>query len=268
MTNQHEIISLDPTKTWCERLDGRFVFKKITNKEEVDLLRYAHDVLNGKKIVTSRQIFSINVPEVLDWDNQASLLTMSYCEGENLECLLCTSSTRAFAVDLLQALLKFIIANHFFWYDFAPRNILVGSNAIYFVDFEKGIDNSIKHIKPFLRNHVYEEYSSFLLKSERLFEADYVYSLYDGETDITIYISDIKVKRFKAVALQLGFTDTILLSELLKIQHMIINAEEPYMSDDGIIFPRVKLVKMLEDKLKNPQVYVDYAKLIVKASEV
>ena len=268
MNNQHEIISLDPTRTWCERLDGRFVFKKITNKEEVDLLRYAHSVLNNKEIITSKQTFSIRVPEILNWDNQASLLTMSYCEGENLECLLCTSSTRDFAVELLQALFKFIIVNHFFWYDFAPRNILISSNVIYFVDFEKGIDNNVKHIKLFLRTHVYEEYSSFLLKNERLYSADYVYSLYNGESDITISISDIKVKRFKAIALQLGYDGTILLSELLKIQHMIINVEEPHLSDDEIIFPRIKLVKMLEDKLKNPQVYVDYAKLIVKASEV
>ncbi len=262
MINQHEIISLDPSKTWCEEFNNTLVFKKVTQEKEVEHLCYANKTLYGKKVTIAGHTYTIQLPIVLDWNEQASILTMSYCEGENLECLLCNSSTRKAAIEILHTLLKFVISNNFFWYDFAPRNILISSDKIYFVDFEKGIHSNVKHLKLFLRNHVFEEYSSFLLKNERIFSADYVYSLYDGEKDININISDVKVKRFKAIALQLGYTDTILLSELLKIQQMIINKEEPYMLNGEIIFPRIKLVKMLEDKLKNPQVYIDYARLI------
>lgn len=267
MSNIHEIISLDPTKAWCEELNNTLVFKKITNNLEVNLLRYAKSVLERKTVTIAQCTYSIKVPEVFNWDETNSILTMSYCQGNNLECLLCDSSSRSFAIELLQTLLNFIIANNFFWYDFAPRNILVGYDTVYFVDFEKGIDSSIKHLKLFLRNHVFEEYSSFLLKNERIFSSDYVYSLYEEEENITIRISDVKVKRFKAVALQLGYTDTLTLAELLNIQKMIINAEEPYFTNSGIVFPRIELVKMLEDKLKNPDVYKEYAKLIVSISE-
>lgn len=268
MNNQHKIISLDLTRTWCEELNHVLVFKKITQKAEVNLLQFASKALDGRQISIDGHCYTLHVPKVYDWNEQSSVVTMSYCEGENLECLLCTPTTRNFAIKILQELLKFVIFNKFFWYDFAPRNILINSDSIFFVDFEKGIDNNVEHLKLFLRNHVFEEYSSFLMKNERIYSSEYVYTLYDGERDVSINISDVKVKRFKAVALQLGYTDTIKLSELLGVQHLIINAEEPRIIDHELIFPRIKLVKMLEDKLRNPQVYIEYAKLIVEKSEV
>lgn len=263
MAHTHKIISLDPNKAWYEEINNVPAFKKITTFSEVELLQYAKNVLDNKFVYILGHRFFIKVPDVYNWDNINSILTMSYCKGENLECLLCEPTTRNFGIELLQAMLKFILDNNFYWYDFAPRNILVDSSTIYLVDFEKGIDDKIKHLKLFLRNHVFEEYSSFLLRNERIFNTDFVYSLYDGETDKPICITDIKVKRFKSVALQLGYTDTITLSQLLDIQKRIINAEEPYYHNGQIIFPRIQLVKMLENKVSNPNIYHEYAKLIV-----
>lgn len=263
MAHTHKIISLDPNKAWYEEINNVPAFKKITTFSEVELLQYAKNVLGNKFVYILGHKFFIKVPDVYNWDNINSILTMSYCKGENLECLLCEPTTRNFGIELLQAMLKFILDNNFYWYDFAPRNILVDSSTIYLVDFEKGIDDKIKHLKLFLRNHVFEEYSSFLLRNERIFNTDFVYSLYDGETDKPICITDIKVKRFKSVALELGYTDIITLSQLLDIQKRIINAEEPYYHNGQIIFPRIQLVKMLENKVSNPNIYHEYAKLIV-----
>lgn len=263
MKQMHEIISLDPNKVWYENINGIPTFRKITSLTEVNLLNYAKDCLEDTHMCISNKAFRINVPKIYEWNDNTSILTMSFCNGENLECMLCNPATRNFAIEILQATFTFIINNNFFWYDFAPRNILVDSENIYFVDFEKGIDNSISNIKLFLRHHVFEEYSSFLLKSERIFNSEFVYSLYTNEQDKILKTSDIKVKRFKAVALQLGYNDTITLSQLLNIQKLIINAEEPYIKAGEIIFPRIRLTKMLEDKLVNPKVYDEYAKFII-----
>lgn len=265
MTRKHEIISLDPNKAWYEEIDGKPVFKKVSTESELRLLYFAQQFFLEKNatITVGKRIFSIKVPQVYDWNSTTSTITMSFCKGENLECLLCESSTRPFAIEILQLMFKFILTNHFFWYDFAPRNILVDENTIYLVDFEKGVDTKIPNLKKFLRNHVFEEYSSFLLKDERIFSADFVYSLYEGEKNIVIPLSKVKVKRFKAVAKELGFKHTLTLSQLLDVQKLIIHAEEPYVQGDEIVFPRIELVKMLEDKHTNPQVYETYAKVIV-----
>lgn len=263
MSKKHEIISLDHKKAWFEEHDNVPVFKKFTTDLEVNLLLYAKKFFLQKSVVVGQKNFSVKVPEIHEWNNTNSLLTMSFCEGENLECLLCEPTTRAFAIAILQAMLNFILTNNFYWYDFAPRNILVSSDTIYLVDFEKGIDSKISNLKLFLRNHVFEEYSSFLLKDERIFSSNFVYSLYDGEEDILISVEAIKVRRFQALALQLGYTNTLTLSQLLSIQKMIIHAEEPYYSHGQLIFPRMLLVKMLENKATNPNVYQEYAKFII-----
>lgn len=49
---------------------------------------------------------------------------------------------------------------------------------------------------------------------------------------------------------------------------MMIKAEEPFISKDEIVFPRVELVKMLEDKKTNPSVYIDYASTILKKNNM
>ena len=53
------------------------------------------------------------------------------------------------------------------------------------------------------------------------------------------------------------------MEEYLNIQKMILKAEEPFYNGTELVFPRVQLVKMLEDKSINPSVYQKYANEIL-----
>ena len=78
-----------------------------------------------------------------------------------------------------------------------------------------------------------------------------------------IYVDDIQVKRIKSVAIALGYSDIISMETYLHIQKMIIKAEEPFYNGQSIIFPRIELAKMLENKEMNPSVYQKYANEIL-----
>ena len=264
MLNKQQVISFDPQKTWSEIQGDSLVFKKVTTRLEVDFLNFSQSYLANKAVLIDRKQYYIKVPEIYEWDENRSVLTMSFCTGNNLECILRNTETHSIGVHILNVLLSFILENNFYWYDFAPRNILINDDTIFFVDFEKGIDTEIKHLMLFLRHHVYEEYSSFLLPHERIISAETVFSKYDGEVDYLIPISDIKMKKIKSVATALGYDASISLVQLLNVQKMIISAEEPYFKNETIIFPRIKLVELLKDKVTNPNVYEIYAKIILE----
>ena len=164
--------------------------------------------------------------------------------------------------------MKFILKQHFYWQDFAPRNIIVSNKSIYFVDFEKGLNFSTNNLQEFFRNHVFEEYSSFLLPNERLILADYIFSPTSEEKNLKICVSDIQVKRIKSIAVALGYTDTISMTTYLDIQKMIIKAEEPFIdSEANIVFPRIELSKLLEYKNSDPSAYQKYANEILMRNQ-
>ena len=265
MKEKYEVISLDPTKAWPDTFAGMPAFKKITTHDEVQRIQYAQSILGNQILIIGERTFSIMLPEIYDWDLSTSTLTMSFCDGENLEAMLVEPETHEFAKEVLNSMLCLIISKRFFWYDFAPRNILVSADAIYLLDFEKGLDTNVEHLKLFLRKHVFEEYSSFIFPHERIFAADYVYTLYDDEKDTELSIETVKAKRFKAVAAELGYTGKLKTSELLEIQKLILIAQDPYISETGtFVFPRVALVEMLESQNRSPEVYANYAKLIAQ----
>jgi hypothetical protein len=184
---------------------------------------------------------------------------MSYCSGENLELLLRNADTRQSAIPFLQAMLKFVLKKKFYWQDFAPRNIIINDEIIYLVDFEKGLEFSTNNLQTFFRNHVFEEYSSFLLPDERLISCEKIFSPSTEEKNKKININDIKVQRIKHIALALGYNDVISMEEYLNIQKMILKAEEPFYKEKELVFPRVELTKMLENKNTDSNAYFKYA---------
>lgn len=58
------------------------------------------------------------------------------------------------------------------------------------------------------------------------------------------------------------------MEEYLNIQKMILKAEEPFYNGTELVFPRVQLVKMLEDKSINPSVYQKYANEILLRNNI
>lgn len=262
MDLNNNIISFSQDKIWIEKKEALLVVKKITTKKEVNSLIRAKRFLQNKSIVIGNQTYFFNVPSIQDWNENLKTLTMSYCSGDNLETLLRRESSRKYAIPLLEALLKFIINNSFAWVDFAPRNILIDKHTISFVDFEKDLDFKIPNLFSFLRYHIYEEYSSFLLPKERLFQTNKVFSLQNDEVEYYMSVNDIRIKKIKSVATALNY-ETLSFSEYLNIQKMIIFAQEPFILKNSIIFPRIYLSKILENRHKDPYAYFLFTKIVL-----
>lgn len=263
MTNPQEVISLDPSKLWYKKQEDKIIVYKKTSISEKDNLIKAKNFLNKKLIKIGTVDYSVQVPNIYSWDENQNILSMSHCPGNNLELLLRNPEQRSFAIPFLQAIMRFVLTEHFYWQDFAPRNIILDNKIIYLVDFEKGLNFSIDNLVTFFRNHVFEEYSSFLLPSECLISTKHIFSPSLEEKNKKISINDIQVKRIKSIAIALGYSNSISIEDYLNIQKMIIKAEEPFYNDANLIFPRIELVKMLENKNTDPSVYQKYAKEIL-----
>ena len=205
---------------------------------------------------------------------------MDFFDGNNLESMLRSSITRKEAIIFLNKLIEFILVNDFYWVDFSPRNILINKSnkKICFVDFEKGLSFKNDNLIDFFRNHVFEEYSSFLLLNERILNGKEIFKLRPEEEAITHYKNDIKIKRVKATANKLNYPDIIVKAtanklnypdiitqnEFLEIYRMFLIAELPQKSNGNIIFPRVELEKILETKKTNHMAYDEYADRIIQ----
>ena len=210
--------------------------------------------------------YRIEIPKLHDWNEETKMVKMDFFNGVNLETLLRIISTRTEAIIFLNKLLEFILLNDFYWVDFSPRNILINKNdkKICFVDFEKGLSFKENNLIHFFRNHVYEEYSSFLLLNERILNGEEIFKLQPSEKNITINKNEIKIKRVKAIANKLNYPNIITQEQFLEIYRMFLIAELPQIVSEQIIFPRVELEKILETKKTNPLAYEEYADKILE----
>ncbi len=264
MSNKHEIISFDSNRVWFDFLRNRKVCKKKTKIDEVESLIQASNFLKNKKIKIFDIEYNILTPELVLWNSEEGILTMSYCEGENLESIICDEERRNFGVNILQRILNFILQNRFFWRDFAPRNIIVSKNTIYFVDFEKGISDISTTYKDYLRLRVYREYSSFLLPEERKIDIEKIFELGEGEVNDTINV-DMCSRRIIILAKAMGYYPTMTKKQNLYMRKKIIEVEQPYIVDGKIRYPRIFIEKLLESK--NDEGYEKYARYIIKMSK-
>ena len=263
--NVHKIISFDSNKVWFEFKDEIRICKKRTIGKEVEALIQAKEYLNGKKINISGEKFSLSTPNVINWEENTGILTMNFCEGKNLECIICDSKTRGQGVELLREMLRFILKNKFFWNDFAPRNIIVDdSNNIFIMDFEHGIGKNDISLEDFLRMRVYREYASFLLPEERYLSMDKVFYLKNGEKNQVIDITSCS-KRIVALAKLMGYYPTMTTQQSLDIQKRIIIAEQPYMKNGKINYPRIMVEKLLEEG--NDSSFDTYAKFVLEKNQ-
>lgn len=264
--NVHKIISFDSNKVWFEFKDGVKICKKRTIGKEVEALIQAKEYLYGKKINALGKEYSLSTPNVLNWKENTGILMMSFCEGENLESMICNSKAREQGVELLKEMLRFTLKNKFFWNDFAPRNIIVDdNNNIFIMDFEHGIGDKDISLEDFLRMRVYREYSSFILPEERKLSIEKVFNLRNGEENQVIDTNSCS-KRIIALAKLMGYYPTMTTQQSLDIQKKIIIAEQPYMKDGKINYPRIMVEKLLEEG--NDSSFDTYAKFVLRKSQI
>lgn len=259
--NVHKVISFDPKKVWFETSDGKKICKKKTKVNEVESLLQASELLRGKTVTIFGKEYEILVPMVLDWMPDTSTLTMHFCEGINLESLLCDKQKRKYGVEVLQALMRFVIDNKFYWNDFAPRNVIISPNNIHIMDFENGISNrDTTTLADFLRMRVYREYSSFLLETERFFSVEEVFGLKTNEENEIIDVNSCS-KRIIALAKAMGYYPTMTKQESLNIQKRVLISETPYISNGEILYPRIMIEELLEST--GDDVYDRYVQLVL-----
>lgn len=261
-----EIISFDSERVYKTNNNGITYLNKKTKTEEIENLKKAKEYLSKKSIKIINNEYKIEIPKIHDWNEETKIVKMDFFNGINLETLLRSITSRTEAITFLNKLLEFILLNDFYWVDFSPRNILINKNdkKICFVDFEKGLSFKENNLIHFFRNHVYEEYSSFLLLNERILNGKEIFELQPTEKDITINKNEIKVKRVKATANKLNYPDFITQEQFLDIYRMFLIAELPQIVNNQIIFPRVELEAILETKKTNLLAYEEYADKILE----
>lgn len=261
-----KIISFDSERIYVTNDNNITYLNKKTKRSEIENLKKAKEYLTGKSINIIDNNYKIEIPKIHDWNEETEMVKMDFFHGTNLETLLRTIPSRQEAILFLNKLLEFILLNDFYWVDFLPRNILINKEdkKICFVDFEKGLSFKENNLIHFFRNHVYEEYSSFLLLNERILNGEEIFKLQPTEKNITINKNEIKVKRVKATANKLSYPDFITQEQFLDIYRMFLIAELPKIVNEEIFFPRVDLEKILETKKTNSLAYEEYADKILE----
>lgn len=91
----------------------------------------------------------------------------------------------------------------------------------------------------FLRNHVYEEYSSFVFNYERIISIEYITKVETTNINKKIGIDDIRIKRIKYIAIELYEKSVILYAKYLNVLKYILVAEMPYIVNEKYIFSRL-----------------------------
>lgn len=258
---KHDVISFDKSRVWFEISNNEKICKKKTERKEVESLIQASQFLKGKKLNFLDKKYNILTPNILSWNEEKGILTMTFCEGENLESIICENKNREFGVGILQQMMLFIIKEKFFWRDFAPRNIIVNGCNIYIMDFEKGIGDKETTLKDFLRLRVYREYSSFLLPEERGIDIDKVFDVGKNEENKTIDVNTCS-RRIIILAKSMGYYPYMSNEQNQDMRKRVILAEQPYINNGNIIYPRIEIERLLESK--EDVAYEQYAEFILK----
>lgn len=264
MEKKHEIISMDSKKVWFETSGNKKVCKKRTSQKEFESLIQASNFLENKKLNIFQREYKILTPNIVSWDNRKGILTMEFCEGENLEGIICDIQTRNFGVKILQQMMWFVLKEKFFWADFAPRNIIINEDNIYIMDFEKGIMDENTKLEEYLRLRVYREYSSFLLQEERGIDIDTIFTLRRNEENELIDVNTCS-RRIVILARETGYYPVMTKKQSLDMRKKIIEAEKPYISHNHIVYPRIKIEKLLEDR--SDQAYKVYSRFVLKNND-
>ena len=257
-----QIVSYDSDKTWIKEESDKTIFCKKGTKEEVNNQKIIKKLLNDKKIIIAGVEYTLTCPKIYSIND--GIIEMEYFDGTNLELLLKDKSTRKTGVEYINSLIKFFIDNKIYWVDFAPRNILISSDTIAFVDFEKGIMDKSEKVEDYLRNHVCEEYGLFLFKDERIFDFD---NLFKTNEYKVILVDSISESRYRCIAKLLGYEYSMSYQEYLDILKLILRVEEPYVENGEIVYPGVVLDKFIKDNLDNNPIEL-YSKEIIKLSKI
>lgn len=248
MDNEKQVISLTKGKVWKTNFNGKSVYAKKTNRAELENLLKGKKFLKDKYLNINEKIYKIDIPEVYNWNQEANCMIMEECVGSNLELRLREKERREEGVIILHSVLKFMIDNKFYWKDFAPRNIIIGEDIIYLVDFERGLEFEVGNIKDFFRENVYEEYVALLLPEERPISKEKILKISEEENK-KIDLGTIHSSRIRRIAQKKKITNEISYTQYMKILDMILIAEEPKRNESGeVIYPIVELEEILEKK--------------------
>lgn len=246
---QNDVISIDESKI---RDDGQLFFKR-TNQQEYENLLLINNKLSGKKMTIDNKEYTFHIPQVFSF--QDNVITMEKCDGDNLELLLRKENTHNQAVLMLNEILKYLIYNNIYWFDFAPRNIIINDSTIHLVDFERPLIFDKLDMNLYFKDTVYEEYSAFLKPNEKIINEKQIY-----ENASKLILPTQCSKRVLTILELLGEKEELKADQYYYIVRKILTREKAYNDKTGnIVFPLVVLENVLIQKG-----YEAYAKKIME----
>ena len=247
------VLSYDPQKVWVDQKAGMVVVRKRTIPHEYEGILQAHQYLTRYPVslLVNGSIYSVKPVPLVSWENEKSLLTTLFCDGENLEHILRKTSLaeRSSWLIFCKDLFSKMRSIGFLWGDCAPRNIVIQEKKrlVRIMDFEReqcflstSVDES--SFRRFVRNYAYEEFSSFLFKSEQ--KKVFSESL-KGETMEHIHLTKItSMRRRRILEKQFGRKEAYAGREVEDVEDIMVFAATPFMLDGVVYFPMDFLEKI------------------------
>src|SRR3989338_37335 len=242
------VLSFDPKRIMvaCAHDGKMIVRKKTTAKEHGNILLARVHILKHQPILVSKRYgeVRISVAEVLEWNQDAQLLSTLFCHGRNLEEILreTIGTNRGDLADLIRKLFETFKTNGFLWGDFAPRNMIWDQpqGIIWLVDFERNLylkdcPVECRSFNRYVRNYSREEFSCFLTQHERSALLD---DFLNEDTQGFIPMSHITSKRKTALLKSMfGEKECYSLNEVRQTEDIIASAATPFQVNNTFFFP-------------------------------
>lgn len=240
---KHEVLSYDENRIQSYvDINGNFIYSKRTTLIEFQNLRMANEYLREFPIYLIKDIRLLTVNPV-SYNPETGILETQFFEGENLELLLRNNSVnRQFILSLIKDFFLKIYKSGFFWGDCAPRNMILNLDLseIRILDFERNLiidpvlGNNEKFLIRHFRNYSYEEFFSFLFKSEHSILKRFIL----GEPLDHVLSSNIGSKRKKSFLIEyFGEKEYYSTTEIAFVEDLIVKANTPFEINNIKVFP-------------------------------
>lgn len=249
----HNVISQKEGRIALVEKD-KWVVRKRTSYAEAMQLALMQSIARDANIGTiewQNDVYSVDVPQFISWEEETGILEMEYCEGDNLEIILknATQNDRLQYVELSASVISWMKQNGILWRDAAPRNTLINhaSRKIVLLDFERPLllksgrfeDSEFNLL---VRGNITEEFNAFLFEPE---QESVFPRVWEGNEDVVIDKKSILSGRQIILLEHLyGKQDNeVKAVELAHAQQMMSNTVTPFYLDGEPFFPLIYLEK-------------------------
>lgn len=262
MKEVYKSVSMDKSRIQIiEYSNSKYKLVKQTNLVEVANLNKMRNHLSSTPPLIQNDVsYSVIVPPIIAWSEEAQTIELEYMEGENLEKLLTSPSgkERIQYIEFVKNFIHWMESTGTFWRGAAPRNLLINSRdkTICMVDFERPItvkESTFTHpeFNALARGLVHEEFCAFLFESE---QSEIFPDIWSNISSDPIPLVSIHGKRVK-ILLDNFFgpaEESVKPEQLMTVYKFMSSIVTPFLIKEKPFFP----LQHIDNKINGPESYV------------